>query len=244
MASPRPSPSSLRLQKYLALCGLGSRRACESLIESGRVLVDGQVVTQQGVCVDPQAQTVVVDGAVAKPEHQIYLLFNKPRQVLCTCSDPQGRPTFRDYMRDFGERLYTVGRLDWDSEGLLIVTNDGALTQRLAHPRHHVAKTYRVWTDRRLTRDHEAMLRQGVMSDGERLSAEDVHFERVAGGQVVYRMVLREGRKREIRRMLEQCGASVLRLQRIAIGPLTLGTLPVGRWRHMTVAERSELLRL
>lgn len=243
LASQRPNPSNrVRLQKYLAACGLGSRRFCETLIAGGRVSVNGVPVVEQGCRVDPGRDTVTVDGHVCRPQAKRYLILNKPAGFLCTSRDPQGRRTFLSLLPPSGERLFSVGRLDHDSEGLLLVTNDGEFALRLAHPRHWVAKTYLATIAGRLSvRDGEAM-KAGIVSDGETLRAECVEFLRVwPRGASEYRVVLREGRKRQIRRMFASFGLKVLRLQRIAIGSLALGDLPAGTWRDLTVAELTRL---
>lgn len=238
MDSPKPSPrSSLRLQHFLALGGVGSRRACEAMIESGRITVNGVVVRRQGVCIDPSACRVEIDGRPVRAEAKVCLLLNKPRDVLCTASDPQGRRTFAGLLpASLGRRVYTVGRLDRDSEGLLIVTNDGVLAQALMHPRYNVEKTYLVWPRRSLTPAEEGRLRQGVRSQGERLVLDEL-----ARTGNAYRVRLREGRNRHIRRMFAAVGVDVLRLKRIAVGPLNLGSLCSGGWRRLEDREIGEL---
>ena len=221
---------------------MGSRRACEGIIESGRVTVDGRRVVQQGVLIDPRTQRVRVDGRRVTPERKIYLLFNKPRRVICSTGDPRGRPTVMDYLPGIPRRVYTVGRLDWDSEGLLLVTNDGHFAQRLAHPRHHVPKSYHVWVDGELTRGDESRLVRGVTSRGETLRAVSVARVRKGGRKTVYEIVLSEGRNRQVRRMFDALGRHVVRLKRMRIGPLTLGRLPAGAWRHLTEREIGTLL--
>lgn len=241
-ASPRPSPSSrVRLQKYLAACGLGSRRACETLIAGGKITVNGCVVTQLGTCIDPASDRVQTDGHLCQPERKLHFLLNKPRGVLCTCRDPQGRSTFLDLFPTVKERLFPVGRLDCDSDGLLIVTNDGDLALRLAHPRHEVAKTYQVRVTGVLTPDQIERMRKGILSEGQVLKARDV--SRVASGGVgaEYRVVLMEGKKREVRRMFDALGLKVRTLTRTSIGPLVLRGLKPGEWRPMTADEFSQL---
>jgi len=215
-----------RLQKVLAAAGVGSRRYCETLIVEGRVRVDGEVVTQLGTRVDPDTQRVELDGRILEAQPQRTYLVDKPRDILCTSSDPEGRPTLIGWAASMGVdprlRLYSVGRLDGDSEGLILLTNDGDLAQALAHPRHHVEKEYRAWTDRLITREQiEAML-DGVENEGEILRALAVTPEGVRPGRTPStRILLGEGRNRHIRRMLGVLGIRVLRLRRIRIGPLT-----------------------
>ena len=240
MGSRRPSPrSDVRLQKFLADCGLGSRRRCEDLIRGGLVRVNDRPVTEQGTRVDPGADSVTVNGEAVLPESRVHILLNKPPGVLCTSRDPQGRVIFRDLLKDLPQRVYTVGRLDLTSEGLLLVTNDGDLAHRLMHPRHHVPKTYLVWVDAEIPATDIARLERGIASEGDRLRLRSI--ER-AGGQVpCYRMILTEGRKRQIRRMLQGVGRRVRRLRRVALGPLRLGALEPGAWRPLSHEELRKL---
>lgn len=235
-----------RLQKYLAECGVASRRACEQLIAAGRVSVNGAVVTRPGSSVEAGADRVEVDGRPVRPEDRVYLAVHKPPGFLCTSRDPQGRPTVMDLL-DRGPhpdvRLYTVGRLDGDSEGLLLVTNDGAFANLLTHPRHHVAKTYLVRTAAALSPRQLKQLRAGVVSDGEALRLLSVSPRAGQQGEHVYRVVLGEGRKRHLRRMFRGVGARVERLQRTAIGPLRLGGLEKGTWRPLSAREIGLLRR-
>jgi 23S rRNA pseudouridine2605 synthase len=244
---PRPSPPDgprpVRLQKYLALCGLGSRRACELLIAGGRVAVNGQVVREQGRCVIPGTDRVLADGRPAAPETPLYILLHKPAGVVTTCRDPQRRRTFADLLPDFGARLFPVGRLDLDSEGLLILTNDGALGQRLTHPRHHVPKVYEVRVSGRLTEPQAAAMEQGIVSDGDTLRALKVTPAGAEGDAALYRVTLGEGHKRQIRRMFAHFGLTVHRLVRTRIGPIELGDLEPGAWRFLSPEEVAALRR-
>ncbi len=242
-ACPKPSPrSEVRLQKYLADCGLGSRRACELLISEGRVAVDGLAVLEQGVRVDPSRVSVEVDGRPVWPERIVHLLLHKPAGYLCTSRDPNGRRTFHELLPpDLGARVYSAGRLDWDSEGLILVTNDGELANRLIHPRHHVEKAYRIWTPAPLTALWMERFVSGVESEGERLCALSV----VPVGQdrmgACCEMVLGTGKNRQIRRMFDVAGQRVTRLLRVRFGPIELGDLPSGRWRPLRPAELGAL---
>lgn len=234
--SPRPSPpSEIRLQKYLASCGVGSRRYCETLIQQGRVAVDGRVVTELGTRVSPDAARVTVGGKPVRAESVQVWMLHKPRGVLCTSRDPRGRPTFLELMPDRSVRLYSVGRLDGASEGLLLVTNNGELANRLTHPRHHVPKTYRVWTSRPLSTADRQALTGGFPVDGVRMRMADVRTVRQQ--PLCSEVVLKEGRNRQIRRMLGARGVGVMRLVRIAVGRLRLGPLPPGKARLLTAAE-------
>lgn len=240
---PNPRPS-LRLHKYLASCGVGSRRACEKLIEQGVVQVDGVVVSEQGVSIDPGTQTVRVAGRVVAPETKVYFLLNKPRDVLCTSRDPQGRRTFRDLLPELPERVYTVGRLDRDSEGLLLVTNDGDFAHALTHPRHQVTKKYRVWIERPLIPAEEKRLLDGVSSEGELLSVLEIRRVRSRDARACYEVFLAEGRNRHLRRLFAELGREVLRLQRTEIGSLKLGRLGRGMSRTLRATEVRELMAL
>ncbi len=237
---PRPSPSNrVRLQKFLAACGVASRRACEQWIEAGRVSVNGLVIREQGTSVNPDSDTVLVDGTRVGLQHKRYFILNKPRGVLCTSRDTHGRRTFLDLIRGVSERLFTVGRLDQDSEGLIVVTNDGEIALALSHPRYETPKVYHVLLNAPLDRNMIDRMVSGIRSEGELLKAESVNPLNVTG--VEYRVVLKEGKKREIRRMVAALGRDVVRLRRVAVGGLNLGNLRPGEWRDMTDGEREIL---
>ena len=244
--NPAP-PAGIRLQKFLAAAGVGSRRHCEELIVAGRVRVDGAVVAQLGARVDPDAQRVELDGQPVRAEPHRTYLADKPRGILCTSFDPEGRPTIVEWAAQMGTdprlRLYTIGRLDYDSEGLILLTNDGALAQEFAHPSRHVEKEYRAWIDRLATRDQlEAML-EGVEENGEHLRALAVVPEAARPGRPpTLRIVLGEGRNRHIRRMLEVLGIRVKRLRRIRIGPLSEADLRGQPLRELSPSELDRLV--
>ena len=241
MDSPRPSQETeIRLNRYLAQCGIGSRRACERLIEEGVVAVDGRPVTQQGVVLNPEVQSVSVRGNPVERDALVHFMLNKPSGVLCTSSDPQGRKTVHDLLPDPPARIYTVGRLDKDSEGLILITNDGEFAHVMMHPRHHVRKTYRVWINEPIRSIDRRTLLSGVEDQGEVLRAASVGSSR---GRAVYEVVLNEGRNRQIHRMFEGVNRKVVRLQRIAIGSLRLGRLSRGGIRPLLVTERRSLFR-
>ncbi len=242
MDSQRPSPRSdadraVRLHKHLARCGLGSRRACERLVASGRVSVDGHPVSGQGICIDPVAQVVEVDGRRVEPESSAVLMLNKPRDILCTSSDPQGRRTFLSLLPRLDARLFTIGRLDRDSEGLLLVTNDGDLAHALMHPSRGVDKKYRVWIGRKLSPGDISRIRAGIKSGDDNLKADDVALVKSGEDAFIYELRLHEGRNRHIRRMFEALGLKVRRLKRTAIGPLEIGGLRLGSWRYLEADE-------
>ncbi len=231
-----------RLQKVLASAGLGSRRQCEELITTGRIEVDRRVVTELGTRVDPATQTIRVDGDMLPKARHEYFAVNKPDGVLCTNSDPSGRTRVVDLVDSKAPRLFTIGRLDLHSEGLILVTNDGDLANRLTHPRYGVCKTYRVTVAGNPTHEILDKITQGIhLSDGF-ARAERMEIRSHHGACTVLEMVLREGKNREIRRLLARVGHKVLRLTRIAVGPIRLGTLPTGAVRRLT-PEEIKLLR-
>lgn len=216
-----------RLQKVLAAAGAASRRGAVPLLQSGRVRVNGEVVTEPGARVDPARDRITLDGRVLRAERRRTYLADKPRGVICTSRDPQGRITLVEWAKTVGAdptlRLYGVGRLDYDSEGLILLTNDGDLAQRLGHPSHHAEKEYRVWLDRLPDPDRRRAILRGVEDRGERLRALSVRADPPPrrGGAPSIRVVLGEGRNRHIRRMMAALGLRVLRLRRIRIGSLT-----------------------
>jgi len=225
-AAPVPSGEGIRLNRFLAAAGLGSRRGTEDLITAGRVRIDKRQVTSLSERVPPGAE-VTVDGRPVRPNRSVVIALNKPRGVVCTVSAQDRRPIITELMpREFG-RLFTVGRLDAESEGLLLLTNQGDLAQVLAHPRHKVEKEYRVWLDRA---PDPVALRQ--MEKGIRLEEGMAKAERAEYlGRREARVILRQGMKRQIRLMFRQLGFTVERLKRIRIAHLELGTLAPGAWR-------------
>ncbi len=226
-----------RLQKVLAHAGIASRRGAEALILEGRVKVNGEVVKELGTKADPSHDVIQVDGRpVGKPEAPVYVALNKPRGVLSSARDTRGRTTVVDLVRHRA-RLYPVGRLDLDSEGLILLTNDGALALRLAHPRYEHEKEYRVLVEGRPDEEALRRLREGIGLEGGRTRPARVWRERETAEGTWLRMVLREGRKRQIRRMIEVVGQRVLRLIRVRMGPIELGDLQPGAYRPLTPAE-------
>ena len=231
-----------RLQKVLAHAGLGSRRGCEQLILQGRVSINGEVVRQLGTRVDPARARIAVDGEPIKLESMVYYAVNKPKGYVSTNSDPGGRPRVVDLLPEIPERVYTVGRLDEASTGLLLLTNDGELANRLAHPRYGVEKLYRALVAGLPTPEMLAKLTEGVwLSDG-KVRAKRVRIVGRQGQATMLELVLAEGKKREIRRMLSKLGHKVMSLHRIAVGPIGLKGLAVGECRSLSKHE-IELLR-
>lgn len=234
----------MRLQKYLALCGVASRRTAEKLIADGHVSVDGQVITEMGVQVEI-GQDIRVDGKLVTPEpEKRYIMYHKPAGEVTTASDPEGRATVLDKFRDFPVRLYPIGRLDYDSEGLLLLTNDGDLTERMLHPSHEVEKVYLARVSNEFTREEARKLENGVMVDGRKTARAKV---KILGYKNIYTDILvtiHEGRNRQVRKMVAEVGHEVVMLRRIRFGPLKLGDLPRGMWRELTSEELNELNRL
>ena len=232
----------VRLQKFLAEAGVASRRACEGLIQQGRVAVNGRIITELGTKIDPATDRVTVDNQPVAVERKLHIALHKPRGVLCTSSDSHGRKRVLDLLPPTLPRLYTVGRLDFDSEGLLLLTNDGNFSLRLTHPRYRKPKQYRVLVTGTWRAETVARLLEGIVSDGERLRAESVTLLHTGGGMTELELIIREGKKRQIRRMLSAVGHPVRRLVRTAIGDLTLGGLKPGQWRYLTHEEVRQLL--
>ena len=231
-----------RLQKFMAEAGVASRRACEELIRQGRVTVNGETASL-GRSVEPEQDRVELDGKpVQKEQRRTVILLYKPRGVVSTSSDPEGRRTVQDYFREIPERLYNVGRLDLNSEGLLLMTNDGALANRLTHPRYGVEKTYYAVCDGRLTASEAAKLTNGVeLEDGVTAPARVDAVRTTQCGDTSFLITIHEGRNRQIRRMLEAVGHRTLRLKRERFGPLSLGTLAPGEWRKLSDEEIKKL---
>ncbi len=228
----------MRLQKFMAEAGIASRRKCEELIAAGLVSVNGRVA-EIGCVVDPACDTVVYRGEkLALRETRRILVFNKPQCVVSTMHDPEGRPTVADYFRGMPERLYPVGRLDYDSEGLLLMTNDGALAYRMTHPKFMVEKTYLVHCDGPLCEEERRALEKGVMlEDGMTAPARIGDVKNLKYGNTAFSIAIHEGRNRQVRRMLTAIGHDTLLLRRTAIGPITLGNLGQGKWRSLTEEE-------
>jgi pseudouridine synthase len=232
-----------RLQKILSQAGVASRRASEQLMLDGRVTVNGAAIRELGTKADPATDDIRVDGRrITLPERHRYLLLNKPRGFVTTRSDPQRRPTIIDLLGGIREYVYPVGRLDFDTEGLLILTNDGDLAARLTHPRHGVARVYEA-TVLGIPDTHDLdRLARGVTVEGQRMTAADVHL--VPGRRdrhAVLKITLREGRNRQVRTMLDAIGHPVDHLKRIAIGPIRDHGLKPGRWRDLTESEVAAL---
>lgn len=236
-------PDGVRLQKVLASAGLGSRRACEELIAAGRVTVDGQVVVELGVRVDPKSAVIHLDGMRIQLDGSlITLALNKPVGVVSTMHDPEGRPSLAQFVANREERLFHVGRLDADSEGLILLTNDGDLANRLAHPSHGVPKTYLVEVQGRVREQLGAQLKAGVELEDGTVRVDAFKLVQVESHASLVEIVLHEGRNRVVRRLMDEVGHPVTRLVRTRIGPIRLGDLRPGRTRVLSQTELGTLM--
>nr|WP_295905075.1 pseudouridine synthase [uncultured Bdellovibrio sp.] len=233
--SENNSSQRVRLNKLIADSGLASRRHADRMIEEGQVTVNGKRVYELGIKVDPQADRILIDGKpLRKPLTQkLYLVMNKPKGVLTTMDDPHGRPTIADYLGEVPARVFPVGRLDWDSEGMLLLTNDGDFANKVMHPKAEVTKTYLVKLDGQPQPHHIEKLKKGVTIIGGRVSARHIERIKKSGDNKSdkyewYKIVITEGKNRQIRQMFAKVGFDVLKLQRVAVGRLRLGALKTG----------------
>ena len=232
----------MRLQKYLASCGVASRRNAEIMITDGRIAVNGMTVTELGTQVDEMTDVVTVDGEIVRPEEEkYYIAYNKPVGEISSVRDPEGRATVLDRFRDFPVRLFPVGRLDYDSEGLLLLTNDGELMNRLLHPSFEIPKSYLTRVSNAVTDEEIRTLRRGVMIDGRMTSPAEVRLIRHDTFSTELLITIHEGRNRQVRKMIAAIGRQVVRLKRVRFGPVLLGDLPSGMWRNLTDEEIAKL---
>ncbi len=235
----------MRLQKLLAEAGFGSRRKCEELIVDKKVEVDGKTANAPGMDVDPDKQKIFCSGIPVKVEKKVYFLLNKPKGYICTNSDELGRLKVVDLFPSISQRLYTVGRLDAESEGLIIVTNDGYIANKLAHPKYGIKKTYFVEVTKRISKESLELIKKGVwLSDG-KLAAVTIRKFRCSNKRSSFEMILEEGRNREIRRMLAKVGHKVRILQRTRIGPIVLDPkIKAGKYKKITKETIYGLLKI
>jgi pseudouridine synthase len=234
----------MRLHKYLALCGVASRRAAETLVAAGRVTVNGNVVSNVRRGVHPEAQDIRVDGKRVEPEEKVYIMLNKPAGYLTTMSDPHGRRTVSELVAEIPQRVFPVGRLDMDTHGLLLMTNDGEVTYHLTHPKFEISKTYHAVVEGIISEKALDKLRSGVqLSDGVTSPAQ-VCILSQHGNESNIEIIIAEGRKRQVRRMCTEVGHEVVELQRVAMAELALGDLPAGTWRYLSPEEISQLRQL
>jgi 23S rRNA pseudouridine2605 synthase len=235
-----------RLQKILAAAGVASRRKCEEMILAGMVEVNGEKVTTLGVKADPAVDTITVNGKTIRSEKKLYLMLNKSKGVITSAKDPQGRKVVSDFLPGIKERVYPVGRLDYDTEGLLLLTNDGEFANLLTHPSHHVPKTYRATVKGIPHGSALEQLQKGIkLEDGMTAPAEvEYHDVDTDGNEATITITIFEGRNRQVRRMFEAIGHKVIRLKRIRFGELGLENLGRGKYRHLTPQEIKELLAI
>jgi pseudouridine synthase len=237
------SGREIRLNKYLAMCGVASRRKADELIRQGRVSVNGKIIDQLGVKVDPERDSIYVDGR--KVEYRgkmVYIVLNKPKDCITTVRDERGRRTVMDFIK-VKERVFPVGRLDRNTTGVLLLTNDGELAYRLMHPRYKVEKAYKVGLDRPVKISDLERLRDGIMLDGRRTGRCEVFYLPNSDNREVG-IVIREGRYRQIRRMFERLGYKVRKLHRVSFGGITVSGMKRGEWRYLTEREIRRLKRL
>ncbi len=228
----------IRLNKFIALSGLTSRRKADALIEEGRVEVNGKVVTKLGTLVDPYKDKVRVDGRiVAPPKKDVYLAFNKPKGYVTTMDDELGRKSIATLFYNFPVRIFPVGRLDMDTEGLIFLTNDGEFSYIVTHPKFNIEKEYNVWAEGKVTEEDLKKLKKGVFIDGKIVRPKIVEILKHDRKNTMIKVIITEGRKREIRRMFHRIGHKVERLVRIRIGPVKLGDLRSGKYRDLTPSE-------
>ncbi|MBQ9945824.1 MAG: rRNA pseudouridine synthase [Clostridia bacterium] len=233
----------VRLQKYMADCGVASRRKSEELIAAGKVKVNG-VIASVGDKVDPKNDTISVNGRkLTKDKNYVYLMLHKPRGYVTTMSDEMDRKCVAELVADVGKRIYPIGRLDRDSEGLLLFTNDGEFANALTHPSRHISKTYRVSVKPAITEDQLTVLTSSLMINGKKTLPAEVRIINREAEKTTLEIILYEGRNRQIRRLCEEAGLETARLKRLSIGQLTLGGLKVGEYRHLTHDEISLLKR-
>ncbi len=233
----------MRLQKYMAQCGVASRRASEQIILQGRVEVNGETIDYMGFEVDEEHDEVLVDGVAIKPEaKKYYIMLNKPKGYVTTVSDDCGRKTVMDLTKDVHARIYPVGRLDYVTSGLLLMTNDGEFANILTHPSHAVDKCYIAQLNYLPDAEMLDKLRKGVELDGQKTAPAKVQMLKPLKRGCEVKITIHEGKNRQIRRMFEAVGAEVISLKRISVGSITLGNLPEGKWRHLNDAERKRLM--
>ncbi|SEB65674.1 pseudouridine synthase [Paenibacillus sp. GP183] len=232
-----------RLQKVLAEAGIASRRKCEEIITAGRVQINGEVVKTLGVKVDPELDEIQVDGRYINQQTKIYVLLNKPKGVITSSADPGGRKVVTDFLPGIKERVYPVGRLDYDTEGLLLLTNDGEFAHLLTHPKHHVPRTYQATVKGVPHGTILDKLRNGIQLEDGMTSPAEVEYADVnpQKNESIIQITIYEGRNRQVRRMFEAVSFPVTRLRRIKFGPLFLQGVPRGKYRHLTPAEVKEL---
>ena len=231
-----------RLQKYIAECGVASRRAAEELIKNGKVTVNGKLITEMGVSVDETKDKIKVNGKlISKSNTKVYIMLNKPEGYVSTAKDQFDRPTVLDLIEHNKERIVPVGRLDYNSRGLLLLSNDGDFIYKMTHPKHQISKTYEVKVKGIPTDDQMARLRSGVIIDGKKTERAQVKIKKMLDKNSIIEVVIHEGRNRQVRKMCDKVGLTVVTLTRTKIGPLTLGMLKEGESRSLRPEEIKRL---
>lgn len=232
---------AVRLQKFLADAGVASRRACEVIILEGRVAVNGKTIRELGTKVEPE-DSVALDGKTLKAKRKLYVALHKPPGFICSRNDPEKRPTASALLPAEWNNLYSVGRLDYLSEGLIFYTNDGDFSLRMTHPRYGIRKKYMVTVKGAVTPEVARAFTKGVYHEDEVLRAEEVRVIKASQGYSLVEVTLKEGKNREVRRLFETQGLEIEKLQRVQIGPIKLGELPKGKWRTLTAPEIKSLI--
>ena len=228
----------MRIAKFLASAGVASRRKCEELIFEGKVSVNGVVISEPGTRVDPANDKVRVGKKLIEaPEEKVYIMFNKPVGCVSTCSDDKGRTTVLDYITGINERIYPVGRLDFTTEGLLLLTNDGELANRLTHPRHEVGKRYLVIVEGDVTSDDVKKLEKGIFIEGGKTAPARIKILKRENGKTELTIIIHEGRNHQVKKMFEAVEKKVVFLKRISVGDINLGQLKNGEYRHLSAEE-------
>ncbi len=234
----------MRLNRFLSHCGVSSRRKCDEIIFSAKVEINDKTVISPGYIVDIDNDVVKVNGVVVKPEQKVYILLNKPKNVLSTLKDDFGREIITSLIDNVKERIYPVGRLDYDVEGLILLTNDGELSNRLIHPRYKVVKVYIATVKGKFSTEKKRLLEKGVEIDGEKTLPAKCRIIKSDLKNSVVELRIREGKKRQVKNMFKTVGHPVISLKRIKFGPISLKNLPVGKWRHLTRHELNLLKKI
>lgn len=235
----------MRLQKYMALAGIASRRGAEELIKMGRVKVNGEIVTEMGIKVNPEIDTISFDNRDIKlSDNKVYVLLNKPEGYVTTAKDQFGRPTVLDLVKGIRERIYPVGRLDYNTSGLLLLTNDGELTHKITHPSSHIYKTYKCKIKGLITNKKMDEFKSGVDIGGYTTAPAQIKLLKKYKNNCLVKVIIHEGKNRQIRKMMEALGHPVITLERISIGKIDIEGLPKGKWRYLTKEEKEYLKSL
>jgi len=227
-----------RLQKVMSEFGVASRRKCEELIAEGKVKVNGRLITEQGCRIDKEKDTIEVDGRIVKsPDTKLYILLNKPTGYITSAKDQFGRPTVLDLVKGVSIRVFPIGRLDYDTEGLIILTNDGDLTYRITHPKHNIEKTYRALVRGEMNKDDIVAFAGGMAIEDYVTAPARLEIVRKRGNSSIVDITIHEGKNRQVRKMCSAAGHEVIRLKRIKIGKIGLGSLKAGEWRYLDESE-------